>query len=112
MSADALKLKYALLLVEFTSIPLLILGLAYLITGYQLLVPGIQMVPYARLIHGDKALRVTLVAFSTLHGYAGLLILLHRRVKGKLLRSALEVSVNVVTLLLVATFIYLELLVK
>lgn len=112
MSAGALKLKYALLLVEFTSIPLLILGLAYLITGYQLLVPGIQLVPYARLIHGDRVLRVVLLAFSILHGYAGSLILLHRRVKGKLLRDVLEVFVNIMMLLLVVTFTCLELLVK
>ncbi|MEM0000148.1 MAG: hypothetical protein QXH02_03605 [Desulfurococcaceae archaeon] len=109
---SARTLKCALLLVELTSIPLLVLGLVYLVTGYQLLVPGIRLVPHARLVHSDRALRVILIAFSTIHGYAGSLILLHRRVKSKQVRGLLEIIINVVVLSLIIAFTYLELLVK
>lgn len=74
-------LRIALLLVEATSIPLLVLLLLYLLTGYQMLVPGFRVFENPRLLHTDRVLRVLTVALALLHSYGGLLLLISRRAR-------------------------------
>lgn len=102
-------LKCALLLVEFTSIPLAVIGLVYLLTGYQLLLPGHHIFPHARAIHTDRALRVLLVAFSTVHCYSGLLLLLNRTIRRRKIKDLLEALVTALTILFAVLFACLEL---
>lgn len=104
-------LKYALLLVEFTSVPLAVIGLVYLLTGYQMLLPGYHVFPRPRAIHTDRMLRVLLVAFGMVHCYSGLLLLLNRRVRCRRVKGLLEALVTALIILFAALFAYLELLV-
>jgi hypothetical protein len=101
-------LRAALLMVEATSIPLIILGFLYLVTGYQLLNPGIQLIPRPRVIHTDAALRITLVAVSILHGYGGLLLLIARLARSSLLRASLFILVHVILIVFLALVVFLE----
>jgi len=82
--------RVALTIVEASSIPLLVLSLLYLITGYQLLDSRIQVLPRPRLIHTDRLLRLTAVAVGVTHGWAGLVLLSERRIRNKLLRALIE----------------------
>jgi len=87
--------KVALTLVEATSIPLLILSLIYLITGYQLLSPEIHIIPRPRLIHTDIVLRLITIVVGITHSWAGLTLLCERRVKNKLLKKLLELIIAI-----------------
>ena len=101
-------LRAALFMVEATSIPLIILGFLYLVTGYQLLNPGIQLIPRPRVVHTDAALRITLIAVSILHGYGGLLLLIARLARSSLLRGLLLILVHVFLIVFLALVVFLE----
>jgi hypothetical protein len=101
-------LRAALLMVEATSIPLIVLGFLYLVTGYQLLNPGIQLIPRPRVIHTDAVLRITLVAVSILHGYGGLLLLIARLARSNLLRASLFILVHILLIVFLALVVLLE----
>jgi len=101
-------LRAALLIVEATSIPLIVLGFLYLVTGYQLLNPGIQLIPRPRVIHTDAVLRITLVVVSILHGYGGLLLLIARLARSNLLRASLFILVHILLIVFLALVVFLE----
>lgn len=105
-------LKYMLLLVEFTSIPLLALCTVYLLTGYQILLPHLRVIPNASSIHVDKVLRALFVTFCLVHGYAGTIILINRRTRSRARVKALELLVSALIAVLAAFLVYLELLVS
>jgi hypothetical protein len=101
-------LRAALLMVEATSIPLIVLGFLYLVTGYQLLNPGIQLIPRPRVIHTDAVLRITLVVVSILHGYGGLLLLIARLARSNLLRASLFILAHILLIVFLALVVFLE----
>lgn len=84
---DPKVLKYALILIEFTSIPLLLLGLIYFLTGYQMLLVTIHIFPNARIVHTDRFLRVLTLILAVVHSYSGILIITARRVRSILLKK-------------------------
>ena len=82
-------LKVSLLLVELTSIPLLILMSIYIITAYGMLNPGfiglvtsLNYVTSLR-IHTDGFLRIFCVVLTMTHTYGGLVLLITRRIKNR-----------------------------
>ncbi|MCS7121433.1 MAG: hypothetical protein NZ895_02395 [Archaeoglobaceae archaeon] len=101
--------KFALITVELTSLPLIFLAFLYVLTGYQMLVPEIAVMP-ARRIHADPVMRMLLIVLGTIHAYAGLLILCERRFEKfrKILATIATVFVAIF-ILLIAT---LEILLK
>jgi hypothetical protein len=86
----AKPLRLALIIVEVSSIPLLLLTVLYVLSGYQLLYPYIRLIPASRAIHVDLLLRILFIILTYLHSLAGLVILLERRVKLKILKLVLE----------------------
>jgi len=109
----ARRLRLYLRLVEATSIPLAALVALYVLTGYgmvsEALRPlGLSYAVSAR-IHTSRELRVLLVALAALHGYPGLALLAHRRVRGEGLRVALEALALALTVAFVALCAYAEL---
>ena len=101
-------LKLSLTLVESTSIPLIVLMLLYLLTGYEMLVLSRILIPNARAIHTDRVLRLILVALVLIHGYFGTLILCERRIRNNLARPIIEFLITVALIFLVALIVLYE----
>lgn len=106
----------ALVLVEFSSLPLLVLSLIYLVTGYIMVSPEIERV-FCRLglcsrealyLHTDRYIRTLLVLFSYIHGLSGLVLLIERHVRPGPLRQALYILVTVLSLTVLALVIVAE----
>lgn len=104
--------RIALIIVESTSIPLLVLGLIYLITGYQLLNPGLRLIPGARLIHADRLLRISLITLAMLHGYLGSLLLVARRAGRGVIRDIVTIALTAMIIVIVSIVVYAELSIK
>jgi len=100
--------RVALAIVEASSIPLLVLSLIYLVTGYQLLDPRIQILPRPRLIHTDRLLRIIAAAVGVAHGWAGLVLLSERRIRNKLLRTLVEALATGLTAWVVSFVVVVE----
>lgn len=101
-------LRVLLVLVETTSIPLLVLCLVYLLTGYQMQTSSLRFFPRAREIHTDPTLRVLLVIMAFIHGYSGLILLCERRIRNKILKLAVEYSITGLLIVLAVFIIFLE----
>ena len=87
-------LRVFLLIVEITSLPLLVLCLVYLLTSYQMLIPGLRLIPRPRLVHTDRVLRVLLATLALAHSYSGLILLCERRIRNSTLRKLVELSIT------------------
>jgi len=95
-------LRLALIVVEFTSLPLLVVWMVYVITGYSMLTP-LQLIPNPRAVHADRLLRITALALSLPHSYFGTLLLIARRVRSGTWRSIYTaVSTSAIVILAVA----------
>lgn len=105
-------LRIALLLVEATSIPLLVLGLVYLLTGYQMLVPSVKLFPRPQQIHTDLVLRIIFATMGLIHGYSGLILLLERRIRNNTLRLIIEGIVTGLFIAIAVLILVLELIVS
>ncbi len=104
------SLRIALVIVEATSIPLLLLLVLYILSGYQMMLRRPIFFPKAELIHTDPLLRILLISLSYLHSLAGLLIVINRRIKYRFVRNILEYIAILLTSSLLAFFIILELI--
>lgn len=99
-------MKILLLMVEFTSILLIVLGSIYLLSGYQLLNPELRIIPEPRRIHSDRFLRLLTITLTYLHALGGIMIMIKRRLRRGVLRKAVEITTIVVlTALLFILFI-------
>lgn len=86
-------MRAALLTVELTSAPLLLLSLVYVLSGYQLLYPDARILPHAKRIHADPLLRATTLLLGYAHSLAGFVIMCERRLaRYPRLRTALEAA--------------------
>lgn len=83
-------LQLALMVIEATSIPLLVLTYIYILSGYQLLYPEVYIMPVARVLHTDIVLRVLFTILVYLHSLSGLMLMVERRVKKILWKRLLE----------------------
>jgi len=108
----ARSLRVALIIVEITSLPLLVLMLLYILSGYQMMLRSPIFFPRAEIIHTDPLLRILLILLTYLHSLAGLILLINRRVRNNTIRNILEYIVILSTSLLLAFCITLELLLK
>lgn len=102
-------LKVLLTLVEITSLPLLVICLLYLLTGYQMLIPGLKLIPRARELHTDRVLRLLFLILVLVHGYSGLIIVSERRIRNNTIRTIIEVAVTILLVGLAVLFVILEL---
>lgn len=99
-------LRFMLFIIEMTSLPLLIVSLLYLITGYQMLNPYIRIFPAPRTIHSDQFLRIIALTLTAMHSYSGLVLLIARRFRRMFwLCFAL---LNILIVFLLITIAYIE----
>jgi succinate dehydrogenase hydrophobic anchor subunit len=105
-------LRILLTLVETTSLPLLVLCMIYLLTGYQILLPGLKLIPMARVIHTDLVLRVSFIVLTLIHSYSGLIILCERRIKNNTLRTLIESTITGLIVIFTALFIIIEIMIS
>ncbi|MEM4527828.1 MAG: hypothetical protein QXS23_01335 [Desulfurococcaceae archaeon] len=103
-------LYFSILLVEFTSIPLLLLCYIYLLTGYQIINPHLSLFPRASRVHGDEALRLLFLLLVTIHSIAGVLLMCERRVRPRIIRIIIEALVITVLIAIAAFLLTLDLI--
>lgn len=111
MVRKATLLKICLLMVEVTSIPLIVLALIYVLSGYQMLAPVIRIIPEPRRIHTDKFLRILTIFLAYLHALGGIVIMAERRIKEETLRKIAEIVAIVVLTTMLVTSLAIETLV-
>lgn len=100
-------IRYSLIVVEITSLPLFLLTLIYIITGYQMLTP-LVVFSKPRILHLDKLLRILYVYLFLMHSYAGLIILTARRVKNKKISNSIMVALTAIVASFLVLFTLLE----
>lgn len=83
-------LRFALAIVEASSIPLLILIILYTLSGYQMLYPQVRLLPVARAIHVDLLLRMLFIILVYLHSLSGFVIIIERRIRLRTVKTFLE----------------------
>jgi len=106
------KLLRALyLLVEVTGPAVSAVMLIYLLTGYQMLAPGLGLIPRASLVHTDPVLRALAIALALTHSYAGLLLICERRIRSYTLKRLAELDITVLLAFFAALFATLEIVI-
>ncbi len=106
------------LLLETTSLPLLVLALLMIISGYALVYPhvissltfGAMNYSTAHRIHTDPLIRSSFAILALLHSLAGTFLLIERYVKHKLLKTITELVVIAILSYLLLVIILIELL--
>jgi len=101
-------MKISLLIIEFTSLPLLLLASIYLLSGYQMLNPNIRIIPESRRIHVDKFLRILAIILVCLHSIGGLIFLVERSIRRDMLRKIMDAAIIVGLILLMLFFLLME----
>jgi uncharacterized lipoprotein YajG len=96
-------------LIEATALPLFVLALIYLLTGYQVLSPRVAIIPRARLLHTDPVLRMAAIALFLAHSYGGLILTTSKYVKKQRLRELLFITINALILGVAGLLVGLEL---
>ncbi|MEM0049300.1 MAG: hypothetical protein QW424_04935 [Candidatus Bathyarchaeia archaeon] len=104
-------LKLSILIVELSSIPLVVLASIYLFSGYQMLAPEVKIIPEPRRIHVDRLLRILTVSLAYLHALAGIIIMAERRIKKEILRKIVEISAAVILTILLLSSLIIEIMV-
>lgn len=105
MIKRATLMKTFLLMVKFTSIPLIVLGSIYLLSGYHLLNPELRIMPEPRRIHSDRFLRLLTITLAYLHALGGIIIIIRRRLRRDISRKIAEITaVVILTALLLISF--------
>ncbi|MGC8542872.1 hypothetical protein [Caldivirga sp.] len=77
-------------LIEVTAMPLLVVSVIYVLSGYQIVTPDLHVFQNPWIIHADKVLRVLGLLLGSIHGTAGLILMLERRMRRRLLRLTLQ----------------------
>jgi len=101
-------MKISLLIIEFTSLPLLLLASIYLLSGYQMLNPNIRIIPESRRIHVDKFLRILAIILVCLHSIGGLIFLVERSIRRDMLRKIMDAAIIVGLIVLMLFFLLME----
>lgn len=108
--------KYLLLMVESTALPLSILVILMILTGYAMIEPTkiqhatLNMInyPVAVKLHTDFTIRILFVSLAILHGYAGTLLLGMKIIKKRHMRKILNTIITIIYLYFVILIAYLE----
>ncbi len=99
----------ALALLEATSLPLLVLSLTLILSGYTLVEPhtvskltgGLISLTVAYKLHLDPVIRFSYTLLLSIHVIAGFTILLNRRVRSKTLNKIFKTIVIVISVYIV-----------
>ncbi len=95
---------FCLRIVEYTSIPLTLCLVLYLLSGYGMISPILSLVglTYATSakIHTLPLLRIAIAVLSILHFYGGALLLLNRNIRNERMRKFIKTIVLVIALIL------------
>ncbi|MBS7624893.1 hypothetical protein KEJ29_04870 [Candidatus Bathyarchaeota archaeon] len=105
----ATLVKLSLLIVEFTSLPLMVLASIYLFSGYQMLNPEVKVIPEPRRIHMDRFLRILAIFLMYLHALGGIIIVAERRFRREAKRKMIEAALIMAITMLLIAFLIIEL---
>ncbi|MEM2341021.1 MAG: hypothetical protein QXX94_03385 [Candidatus Bathyarchaeia archaeon] len=108
MSRRAALIRLSLLIIEFTSLPLLMLASIYLLSGYQMLVPELRIIPESRKIHTDRFLRILTILLTYLHALGGIIIVVERRLRKEVLKNIIRTALITTITFLLLIFLMIE----
>jgi len=111
-------LKYILLILEASSIPLLLLITILILSGYGILYPSqiklltgeLMTEKLAYRIHTDGVIRLLTLILAFIHGYTGLLILIEKYVRTRLLKNVLILITTIIMVYFYSLMIILDIL--
>ncbi|MEM2112426.1 MAG: hypothetical protein QXX08_11215 [Candidatus Bathyarchaeia archaeon] len=104
----ATLVKLSLLIVEFTSLPLLVLASIYLLSGYQMLTPEVRIIPEPRKIHTDRFLRILTIFLAYLHTFGGIILVVERCLRKENQKKIIGVAMTIVITMLLIVFLVIE----
>ncbi len=110
-------IRYLMIVVEASSIPLLILILLMILSGYGILYPdkirmltgGLISDRIAFKIHTDIVIRISIIAILLIHGFTGLLLLSEKYIRNNLMKKIIILCITVVLVFLLMIPILLDL---
>lgn len=108
MVSRAKLVKTALLMVELTSLPLMVLVMIYLLSGYQMLDPEVKIIPEARKIHADWLLRLISMTLVYVHTLGGGIFIVERHIKKVTQRKIIEAVIAILVTMLLIIILALE----
>jgi len=111
-------IKYLFLVLEASSIPLLFIITILILSGYGILYPsqikmltgGLMTERLAYKIHTDKIIRLSALILLFIHGYTGLLILIEKYVRTRLLKNVLILICTIIMAYFYSLMILLDIL--
>jgi len=111
-------LKYLFLILEASSIPLLFIITILILSGYGILYPsqikmltgGLMTERLAYKIHTDKIIRLLTLILLFIHGYTGLLILIEKYIRTRLLKNVLILICTIIMAYFYSLMILLDIL--
>lgn len=105
--SEARAVHRSLKLVEYTAIPLSLTFLLYVLSGYGMISPILNVLGFTFItstkIHTLPLLRYLTSVLATIHFYCGVVVLTHRRVKNARLREVLKALGLILAFLTVAS---------
>ncbi|MCX8171392.1 MAG: hypothetical protein N3E47_05415 [Candidatus Bathyarchaeota archaeon] len=108
MVSRVMLVRLSLLMVELTSLPLIVIASIYLLSGYQMLTADVRVIPEPRRIHTDKSLRILAIFLAYLHALGGAVTVVERRLRDKTLKAIFEVAAFVIATSLLIFLLTLE----
>lgn len=112
------SMKLMVLLVETTSLPLLVLTLVMILSGYGMLYPmlieslTLGLIGYgeAARIHTNPLIRAGFTLLALIHGLAGSILLVERYVKNPFVKRVIEYGIAFILLYIATTIIIAEII--
>ncbi|MCS7128426.1 MAG: hypothetical protein N3E36_05315 [Sulfolobales archaeon] len=109
-------LRYVLLVLEATSLPLLLTTLLLIITGYAIMYPhaysaltlGALNYANAQRIHTDPVIRLSFTTLALIHGLTGTIILIEKYMKHRLIKELIKSVVIIALLMLLALTVAID----
>lgn len=106
------RLRIYFVIVELTSIPLAVLMLLFIYSGYGLISTTMENYGFSYnvsvRIHTSRTLRLMLIALTYLHGVSGFNIMVYRYVKDRRARLILEAASIIIAFLTLIPVIHAE----
>ncbi|MCS7104756.1 MAG: hypothetical protein NZ954_04245 [Thermofilaceae archaeon] len=109
---EARRLRIYLKLVEITSIPLTVLLLIYILSGYGMVSPSLRILgfnyAFSARLHTSPWLRLSIVVLTVLHGHSGLAVLARKKIRSITAWRLVETGLAVLTCIFLLTCAYAE----
>lgn len=112
------RLRYSIILVEVTALPLLFLSLLMVVTGYTLIYPetmpaltfGAINYGTAHRLHTDPVIRTCFTVLAVLHSIGGMFILIEKHAGRPIIKKLIETLILIILVYMGSIVLVIEIL--